>query len=362
MKWQSAQAENIGGREEQQDRVHIMSDSTGGTLMIALADGMGRHGEGARAAEILVETARQGFAAVQHPVAAVPDWLSGLCATAHERINAEARRSGSDPRTTCALAYLDGRGGVGASIGDSRIYFFRNGTVVRRSRDDSVVQILVDLGEVAESDMAVHPDQNRLLRSVGGGSPCAPTTIAATAAEFDGVLLCSDGLWTAITSSEMASALGGDDLALAADKLVRLAQERGGSDGDNVSVALARPARPTPQLTAPPAAGPGEPPVPGTPRASAAPNAPSAGGAATSAPTTPPESDRARQSARRDTTRGMIDRRAPVWPPQAQAPTRPRRRHQRRLRLRTMDWFTALMLVLIALVLGVAAVAYLGSG
>ena len=56
----------------------------------------------------------------------------------------------------------------------------------------------------------------------------------------DGFVLCSDGLWEQITTDEMLEALGGEALSVEAKRLVKLAAERGGSEGDNVTIALAR--------------------------------------------------------------------------------------------------------------------------
>ena len=88
--------------------------------------------------------------------------------------------------------------------------------------------------------MATHPDQNRLTQSLGGDSDPDPDLESAQVEMGDGFVLCSDGLWEQISTDEMLGALGAEVLNVEAKRLVELAADRGGPDGDNVTIALAR--------------------------------------------------------------------------------------------------------------------------
>jgi serine/threonine protein phosphatase PrpC len=238
MAWDVAKADAIGGRDEQQDRVEILSER--GRHLLIVADGLGGHRGGAAAAAAVVDTARAVWPAQLNAPQPPAEFLAALIAEAHRRINGIAADGGEDPRSTCALLYLDDGAAHWAHVGDSRIYRFRGGALVERSRDHSVVQLQVDLGRVAEADMATHPDQNRLTQSLGGTKAPEPGLGSAPIAAGDAYLLCSDGLWESVSTDDMAAALAAGALATAARRLVANAARRGGAEGDNVSVALAR--------------------------------------------------------------------------------------------------------------------------
>jgi len=206
MIWQAAKAEAIGGRKEQQDRVELFESRDGSERLLVLADGMGGHSGGAIAADAVVETARSLWRKhILQPLA--PEQLL--------RAN-------------------------WAHVGDSRLYRFRGSDLVGRTLDHSVVQMLVDMGKVDEEEMATHPDQNRLTQSLGGDSDPEPDLESARVEMGDGFVLCSDGLWERVTTDEMLEALGAEVLNVEAKRLVELAADRGGADGDNVTIALAR--------------------------------------------------------------------------------------------------------------------------
>ncbi|MGE5147232.1 MAG: PP2C family protein-serine/threonine phosphatase [Candidatus Eiseniibacteriota bacterium] len=241
MAWDVAKADAIGGRTEQQDRVEVLSAQ--GRHLLVVADGLGGHRGGAAAAEAVVETARALWAEQARAPTPPAEFLGALVAEAHRRINALAPDGSETPHSTCALLLLDERAAHWAHVGDSRVYHFRDHALVERSRDHSVVQLLVELGRVAEADMATHPDQSRLTQSLGGGKTPEPTLGSAPVAPGDAYLLCSDGLWETVSTDDMALALAAGALGTAARRLVASAAERGGPSGDNVSAALARVAR-----------------------------------------------------------------------------------------------------------------------
>lgn len=241
MKWQTATADAIGGREEQQDRAVCFAAPNGHNCLVVVADGMGGHRGGALAAQSVVEAA----AAVWHdPQLDNPpeDVLTSLCFAAHDAVNRAGKAHGIQPHSTGVFLWLTGGNAYWAHVGDSRLYRFVHGRLLGRTRDHSVVQLLVDMGEVTEEQMATHPTQNRLFRSLGGDEAPEADFGSAEVGDADAFLLCSDGLWETVTVEEMAAALSAEDLQRAATMLVGLAADRGGPTGDNVTVALVRPA------------------------------------------------------------------------------------------------------------------------
>jgi serine/threonine protein phosphatase PrpC len=240
MIWQAAKADAIGGRKEQQDRVELFEARDGSERLLVLADGMGGHSGGALAAEAVVETARAIWRKHILEPKAAEELLGELIQKAHQRINAEGEKRDLSPRSTAVLLHITDHHAHWAHVGDSRLYRFRNAELVGRSLDHSVVQMLVDMGKVDEEEMATHPDQNRLTQSLGGGADPEPDLDHAEVAAGDGFVLCSDGLWERITPEEMIEALAADALSVEAKRLAKLAAERGGADGDNVTIAMAR--------------------------------------------------------------------------------------------------------------------------
>ncbi len=240
--WQWAQAESIGAREEQQDRAVVLADADHESCLAVVADGMGGHAGGAWAAQTVVDTARAAWAGAALPLAEPAAFLDRVCRDAHAALGHGPTVPGrAPPGSTAVFLYLHDRQAHWCHVGDSRLYLFRPGQGHRRTRDDSLVQLLVDLGEATEEEMARHPAQNRLLRSLGGGEEAPePSHGEAAIADGDGLLLCTDGMWETITPGEMAEALAAGDLRGAADTLVRTAASRGGPHGDNVTVVMVR--------------------------------------------------------------------------------------------------------------------------
>lgn len=238
MTWKVATADAIGGRAEQQDRVGAWQDTGNDAVLAVVADGVGGHRGGAQAAQIVLDTASEFWSRSPRPVAWPHDLLTEICLAAHERINAAGDGSDSDPASTCAILYADDKLAAWAHVGDSRIYHFREGKPVGRTKDHSVVQLLLDQGEIAESEMASHPDQNLILQSLGGDRAPKVSFDQVSIQPGDGFVLCSDGLWEMMQAGEMGAALSQQDLPAAALALAGEAARRGGARGDNVSIAM----------------------------------------------------------------------------------------------------------------------------
>ena len=122
-------------------------------------------------------------------------------------------------------------------IGDSRLYLIRNGRILHRTRDHTIVQQLLDAGRIREEAITSHPERNRLLQCLGGYQAPRPEPLGSERLEKnDIVLLCSDGFWNPLTQRQMLHALMSRDLAVAIPELVTLAEGRAGRECDNISV------------------------------------------------------------------------------------------------------------------------------
>lgn len=217
-----------------------------GLGLVLVADGMGGHNAGDVASRMAVEgtlSAMQG---------ATPDddqhRLPAALRHAHDAIYAAAgedyERSGMG--TTVVAAWLRPSGLVAAHVGDSRLYRLRDGTLEALTRDHTAVQELVDRGILTPAQARVSGRRNMLSRALGSYPDVEIDCAVHAHAPGDTYLLCSDGLTNMVEDGEIAALLTeSPSLADAADRLVALANERGGRD--NITVAMLRLGRSAPQ-------------------------------------------------------------------------------------------------------------------
>ncbi len=124
-------------------------------------------------------------------------------------------------------------------VGDSRAYLIRNGQAVQLTKDQSLMQRLVEAGELTEEEAAKSERRNIILQALG---PDARVKVDLTHQEVrqgDILVLCSDGLSSQVKKEEIAQRVSRErDLRTACDALIALANERGGPD--NITVIIAR--------------------------------------------------------------------------------------------------------------------------
>lgn len=233
----------IGDREENQDRVAVVTGAKS-TLLIAI-DGMGGHADGARAAEVAVDTVREAFGRQPQPVFDPQGFLHLAVGRAHANlvglgaeVSVEAR-----PRATCALCLIQDGGAYWAHVGDSRVYHLRAGVVLDRTRDHSHVELLLQEGVISEAELATHPMRNFVECCLGGDYwlPGMTVTRRKRVAAGDVLLVCTDGLWSGLADEQIA-VLGRTKEALgnALRRLLEHAVRACGPYSDNTSAAALR--------------------------------------------------------------------------------------------------------------------------
>lgn len=150
--------------------------------------------------------------------------------------------SGMEPgarngQTTLTAIALTGRSGNVAHVGDSRLYRLRGGDMELLTNDHTQARELLRMRVIKPEQVLTHPGRHLLTRSIGGDLLVRVDERASAPAVGDAYLLCSDGLWSGITSWEALSALSGDLTAGVADLVARAAAAGG---DDNASVIALR--------------------------------------------------------------------------------------------------------------------------
>jgi protein phosphatase len=140
--------------------------------------------------------------------------------------------------TTTAVGVLGDRFFL-SQVGDSRAYLIRQGQAVQLTKDQSLMQRLVEAGELTEEEAAKSERRNIILQALGPDARVKVDLTHQEARRGDTLVLCSDGLSGSVKKEEIAEiATRERDLQTACDRLIALANERGGPD--NITVILAR--------------------------------------------------------------------------------------------------------------------------
>ncbi len=226
-------------RENNQDALEYGTIGTTAQYAV-VCDGMGGANGGNIASKIAVEVIgsriRDGFSEGM-AVGSVERLLESAMATAnsgvYERALQQPELAGMG--TTVVAVITCGNTAYVSHVGDSRLYLWRNKQLIPVTRDHSVVQELVESGQITAEDARSHPRKNYITRALG--------VIAEESGEYDELkllpgdrlLLCTDGLTNEVTVADIGGILNWD-METAVEKLVRAALDGGGSD--NITVVL----------------------------------------------------------------------------------------------------------------------------
>lgn len=207
-----------------------------GHNLLAVADGVGGSVYGEVASELVIRAiARLDEHAYR---GAAEDELQQAAVDANEQLGAAIRQRPElqGMATTLTALRLDGPAVVALNVGDSRAYRFRGGQAVRLTRDDSVVQDLVDAGVISEDEAIGHPARAVVLEVLSGGRFHASTSVHDVQ-DGDRYLVCSDGLTDYVAESALVELAGQGSPGDGCAALVEAAFAAGAPD--NVSCVLA---------------------------------------------------------------------------------------------------------------------------
>jgi len=235
-----SQRSSIGSRSSNQDCVGVEQHQ--GHWCLVLSDGAGGHSDGALASRLVVDRVLTGFRS-RPPVDASD--LSELLLDAHDAVVAAQRARGATDRAsamhaTVVVLMIDTTTGraLWGHVGDSRLYLWRDGRVVAMTRDDSVVQWMLDAGVIDSGRIREVAQPGLLLAALGSEEDVEPNVVSEPfeLCDADAFLLCSDGWWSGLEESQI------DDLLVQAatpddwlDAMAAATLERADPKQDNYS-------------------------------------------------------------------------------------------------------------------------------
>lgn len=226
-------------REINEDYFGSFSGSFGYLLLVC--DGMGGHKDGEIASRIAVKSIKNHFEEMNRNYDPPKEIYDAFNSANNSIIQTAFNDSTlSDMGSTVVLVLLKDGLVHYANLGDSRIYRIRQGKILQLTKDNSLVQQMIDSNMITENEAKTHPKKHVITKALGIDPELEPEIYQPfKLQENDIIILCSDGLTEHVEEKEILKLAGNNSVSDAAIKLVDLANERGGSDNITVQVARA---------------------------------------------------------------------------------------------------------------------------
>ena len=223
-------------REINEDYFGSFSGSFGNLLLVC--DGMGGHKGGEIASRLAVETISNYFQNLNNSYN-ISEEINKSLEAAHTSIILKAKEDPelTDMGSTVVLVLIKDALAYYTSLGDSRIYKIRDGVLQQITKDNSLVQQMVDSNIITKDEAKVHPKKNVITKALGTNDELEPEIYKPFKLQSKDILiLCSDGLTAHVDEEEIFQLSENNPPQEAAQKLVELANERGGTDNITVQI------------------------------------------------------------------------------------------------------------------------------
>jgi serine/threonine protein phosphatase PrpC len=243
---------HVGRVREKNEDAFVVADLTGGALLqersharfdvgdrgvlLAVSDGMGGAQAGEVASAIVVDsiTRELNDLAMETPRDAA---LTEAVRRAHEAVRTQGKRDQARMGATLTALFLRAGRAYIAEVGDSRAYLVRAGDIAQVTKDQSMVQLLVDSGVMNAEDASNSPMRNVILQAMGHQRDIKIAVNKLELRDRDCLILCSDGLTVHVSDEEIKTTILSARPEIAVDKLLEMALERGGKDNITIVVA-----------------------------------------------------------------------------------------------------------------------------
>ena len=234
---------DVGKKRTQNEDSFYASDFIKNTGYIIVADGMGGHNAGEIASKMAVDTIREYFSenADWKTVNDIRRILKESIEQANKKIFEKSQKDEFlfGMGTTIVLCIIEENNLYIANVGDSRLYHIKKDVINQVTKDHSLVQELIDQGEISEEEAENHPNKNVITRAVGTNEEVEIDFYKFCADENDTVVICTDGLSNMVKKEEILNISNEyGDVCECAKKLVDEANLNGGPD--NITVAVIR--------------------------------------------------------------------------------------------------------------------------
>src|SRR5262249_50839845 len=259
------------GNEDAFALIHAVEsrlDDTGESALVLLCDGMGGYEAGEGAAALTIQALRKNrlgqkpfralAGAAYFPIEGAPrdpdapepidteackKVLRAALKDANQQVY-KASRSGIGRRgmgCTAEAVYVDGRRVVVGHVGDSRTYHLSEGRLIQLTKDQTLVNRLVELGTLTAEEAENHPRRNELQQAIGGQPDVEPGVYAGVLSPGDWVVVCSDGVTNHTKPDELKQMLLGEATSadMAARRLVNWVNINGATDNPTIVVVRA---------------------------------------------------------------------------------------------------------------------------
>ncbi len=233
---------DVGQVRDHNEDGYLVQEDIG---LVALADGMGGH----QAGEVASATALEALQAAMRDGGDIREAIEAANAAVYEQSQGDEQLQGMGTTLTAATLSDDGTLLFG-HVGDSRAYLMRDGTLERVTTDHSVIEELVQAGDLTAEQARVDPRRSMITRAIGLDSGVDVDLYPIPLQTGDRFMFCSDGLTDMVDDEAIEQVLAeGQEPAAAAERLVELANEAGGTD--NITVVVVDVAEVTEGIAAP---------------------------------------------------------------------------------------------------------------
>ena len=225
-------------RKNNQDN-YLNQTTKSGLRIIAVADGLGGPKAGEVASSFAVEELAQYFSLwgednVFNHIEEIKNYIFDI--NTHIRKVARENAEYAGMGTTLTVFITNGKNAGVLHIGDSRAYLINKNGIKQITKDHSLVQFMIDQGQITYEESLTHPQKNIITRALGTEESLEIDYYSFDISPSDKVLLCTDGLTNYISDDQIFSVVNSLDLDSAADRLIEMANDCGGAD--NITVAL----------------------------------------------------------------------------------------------------------------------------
>ncbi len=211
--------------------------------LFVVADGMGGHHDGEKASAIVTRVlASEVMSNIYMPILtdsadAMP--ITEAMISSIQNANLQVIKNVPEGGTTATAVAIIGDLAHVVHVGDSRAYLITQDGLDQITRDHSLVQRLIELDQLTREEADRHPQKNVLYRAIGQNDQLEVDTLTRRLPGNSRLLLCSDGLWSLVEEDEIFEiTMNTPDPQAAADKLIGLANSRGGTD--NVTAVIVK--------------------------------------------------------------------------------------------------------------------------